>query len=485
MSRRSVLGPVLLRIREAVLLPGARRAVRLWWVGLPGWVQALAIYGLSRIVDAIILDRVARFQSAAILRQVFWLVPGTDPNGTPGYLGFVSLWDGEWYHLIARDGYPEVLPRDETGTVPQNPWAFYPLYPYLVRFLMGITGASWPLTASLVALASGALAVVLMRSVVARVAGPSLALWTVALFVSFPSAPVLQLAYTESLSLLLLLGVLWTLQRGWYLSTAVLVLLVGLSRPIAVPLAAVIGIHLLRHLYGWFRWRRAAGPRGRGATGDAALTGDGAGVAIPDGVGAGTPDGESAGTPAPDGARAGTPDGEAFGRPPSLRSLATLFVATVAAGLAAVLWPLIAWARTGERNAYLETMAAWRSHANMAPFYPWWANARLWLGDWGGPLFLAALLIVLALWLTGPRARVISGDLRVWVIAYLGYLGAVLDVHTSVARYLLLLFPLGTLLAAASPSRAFRWSLVLASTAAQIVWVVWLWRISAPPEWPP
>ena len=51
--------------------------------------------------------------------------------------------------------------------------------------------------------------------------------------------------------------------------------------------------------------------------------------------------------------------------------------------------------------------------------------------------------------------------------------------------FLLLLFPLGTLLAAASPSRAFRWAVVGSFTAAQIVWLVWLWRISAPPEWPP
>lgn len=424
--------PHVVSLREVFLLTGARRWLGVWWARLPGWGQALVIYGLSRIVDAVILSRVARFQPAAVLSQVGWLTEGTDPAGTPGYFGFVSLWDGEWYHKVAEYGYPDSVPRDDLGNVQQNAWAFYPLYPTLVRLLMGVTGAGWPVTASLVALVCGGVAAVIMRSLVEPLAGRSLALWTVMLFVAFPTAPVLQLAYTESLSLALLLGVLWTLQRGWYLGTAGLMLLVGLARPIAVPLAVVIGVHLLRQLY---RWRRA-------------------------------------------------PAGE-VGPPIGRGSLLRLFVATAAAGAASVAWPVIAWRGTGEPNAYLETMSAWRDQANTTPFYPWWANARLWFGDWGGPLALAVVLVVLTLWLTGPRARLIAGDLRVWVVAYLGYLAAVLDLSTSLPRYLLLLFPLGTLLAAASPSRAFRWAVVGSFTAAQIVWLVWLWRISAPPEWPP
>src|SRR3712207_7924031 len=55
-----------------------------------------------------------------------------------------------------------------------------------------------------------------------------------------------------------------------------------------------------------------------------------------------------------------------------------------------------------------------------------------------------------------PISRVVAGDLRVWCVCYVGYLLAVLDPVTSLVRYLLLLFPLGTVLAATSRSRAFR-----------------------------
>ena len=344
--------PHVVSLREVFLLTGARRWLGVWWARLPGWGQALVIYGLSRIVDAVILSRVARFQPAAVLSQVGWLTEGTDPAGTPGYFGFVSLWDGEWYHKVAEYGYPDSVPRDDLGNVQQNAWAFYPLYPTLVRLLMGVTGAGWPVTASLVALVCGGVAAVTMRSLVEPLAGRSLALWTVMLFVAFPTAPVLQLAYTESLSLALLLGVLWTLQRGWYLGTAGLMLLVGLARPIAVPLAVVIGVHLLRQLY---RWRRA-------------------------------------------------PAGE-VGPPIGRGSLLRLFVATAAAGAASVAWPVIAWRGTGEPNAYLETMSAWRDQANTTPFYPWWANARLWFGDWGGPLALAVVLVLTMLIVAGLQLR--------------------------------------------------------------------------------
>ena len=65
------------------------------------------------------------------------------------------------------------------------------------------------------------------------------------------------------------------------------------------------------------------------------------------------------------------------------------------------------------------------------------------------------------------------------------YLLLVLDPSTSLPRYLLPLFPLGTLLAGASPSRAYRRSLAVAFFAGQVVWVSWLWRFSPPTDWPP
>ena len=81
----------------------------------------------------------------------------------------------------------------------QNEWAFYPLFPTTVRTVRQVLGTEWALTASFVAMICGALAVLVMYSLVQHTAGRSAALWTVALFCFFPSAAVLQLAYYRGL----------------------------------------------------------------------------------------------------------------------------------------------------------------------------------------------------------------------------------------------------------------------------------------------
>jgi hypothetical protein len=314
-------------------------------------------------------------------------------------------------------------------------------------------GVGWPVAASIVAVSCAAGAAVLMRSLLEPRVGRDLALWTVVLFLAFPSSPILQLAYTESLSILLLVAALWALQREWYILLPIIVILIGLSRPIAVPLAVVIGLHLLRRVWQHHRFRTMASTSAGAAMAEAP-------------------------------ARTVTTR-IAPARPLTVGTFFSLSLAAVTAGIAAVLWPIIAWWSTGERNAYLETMGSWRSQTNRTPLSPWWANSQFFLGAWIGPLTLILVLGLLLWWMSSSYARVIAGDLRVWVLSYVAYLLLVLDPHTSLVRYLVLLFPLGTVLAAASESKAYRRTLVVAFLAGQVVWVAWLWRFVPPSDWPP
>ena len=79
--------------------------------------------------------------------------------------------------------------------------------------------------------------------------------------------------------------------------------------------------------------------------------------------------------------------------------------------------------------------------------------SQYFLGEWVGPATLVVVVILTVWVLTRPAARVIAGDLRTWVVCYLGYLAVVLDPSTSVPRYLLLLFPIGTVLPRPRPPR--------------------------------
>ncbi len=406
------------------------------WAARPGWQQALIVLALTRLFDALVLGVVARFQA-----QSLW----TGPD--PGYLGMVSLWDGDWYRRIAETGYPAALPVGADGQVSQNAWAFYPLYPLLGRSVSTLLGVSWPVAASVVSLACAAGAVVLMRDLVERTCGPRLALWTVVLFCVYPAAPVLQLAYAESTAMLLLVCLLWCLGRGSYLTAVPVVLLLGVTRPVAVPAAVVVGVHLVRLVHR--RWRRAGA------------------------------------SPVPLGMDGGGPIGVAGGGPVGRGTLVRAGVLTLAAGVAIGLWPLVAAVVTGSPRAYTDTELAWRTSHSLLPFLPWLDVSRYLLGSVLGPVVLVLLLAGTAGWLASRRARVIAGDLRVWVVAYLGYLLVVFDPFTATFRLLLPLFPLGTLLAAASRSPAYRRALAVFGLLTQVVWLAWLWRFSPPADWPP
>lgn len=386
---------------------------------VPDWGWVLLVYAASRLFTGVLVARTARSQA-----------PSDMSGPDPGYLSMTSLWDGYWYRRIAEGGYPPEVPRDAAGLAFQNEWAFYPLFPYLARTVMSVTGTGWLLAASTVSLLLGAAAVVVMHRLVARVGDRRLAFGAVLLFCCFPTAPVLQFAYTESLATLLVVSCLYLLVTRRYLAAVPVVLALGLSRPVALPFALVVGLHVLG------RWLARRGGR------------------------------------------------ESFPRSEVASSL-SLGVVSVGAGF---LWPALVWAATGQRDGYTDTMAAWRSGADVVPFRPWWDNSRFLVGERAGPLLLAVVLTVFTAVVLSRWGRRIGSDLQAWCLAYVAYLLAVLDPFTSTFRYLLLLFPFGAIVTAMVPRRwtpfwLVTWTLVL--LVLQVRWVETLWHFTPPSDWPP
>ena len=203
-------------------------------------LRVLAAYALCRAFSVVLIAIVARYQT-----PMAW----TGPH--PNYFSMTVLWDGFWYGQIAQVGYPSSLPVDAvTGAVRQNAWAFYPAFPMMSRFLMRVTGLGFPVVASTLALLLGFGAAVLMGLLLRDRVGPKVALAAVVVFAACPVSPSLQIAYTESLAILLLCGFLWAVGKERWILTAGLALLIGLSRAMALPLAvvALVGVFL--------RWRR-------------------------------------------------------------------------------------------------------------------------------------------------------------------------------------------------------------------------------------
>ncbi|WP_369044935.1 hypothetical protein [Sinomonas sp. P10A9] len=412
------------RVPQEVRPTGLHAALGRWVRGaagrfkeLPWWVQVLAVYAASRVTSFCIL-------SAAALQQ------GTNPwfPPVPDYWHFVQIWDSEWYGRIVQNGYPSVLPHAATGEVEQNSWAFYPVFPLLVRALAGIPGMPWQAWAQVVALLAGFAAAVVLYRLFRHRADHADALWGVALVAFFPISAILQIPYAESLGLLFLAwALLWIVERR-YLSAIPVVVVMALTRPVGVPFALMIGMLFLVRL----ARRRAEG----------------------------------------------TTPGE----------LGRLFALGIAAVAAAMAWPAIAWMATGQPDAYTATETVWRGGGTLIPFLPWFDTGQYLFGPALGLVAPVALVALAALYFTSAHVRRIGLEMEMWCVAYVVYLLAFLHPQTSTFRMMLPLFPLALAAAGLSSSRAYRWATLVLFVLLQIVWVVWLWVWAQLPgggDWPP
>lgn len=396
------------------------RAATSRFAAFPWWVQVLTVYAAGRVVSFCIL-------AAAALQQGVnpWFAP------QPDYWHFVQIWDSEWYGRIVQNGYPSALPHSPTGEVQENAWAFYPVYPLLVRALSGLPGLPWQVWAQVVALVAGFAAAVVLYRLFRHRAEHADALWGVAFVAFFPISAILQIPYAESLGLLVLAwALLWVVERR-YLAAMPVVALTALTRPVGVPFAlmlcGLLAVRLLR--------RRAGGGPERTTAGELARLGG---------------------------------------------------LAAVGVGSAAA-WPLIAWAVTGVPDAYTATETVWRG-GPLVPFLPWFETGQYLFGPVLGAIAPFVLVALAALYFTSAHVRRIGLEMQLWCVAYVAYLLAVLHPQTSTFRMMLPLFPLALATAALSRSRAYRWAVLVLFTLLQIVWVVWLWVWAQLPgggDWPP
>lgn len=400
------------------LLALARRA--------PWWLSVLALYAASRVVSTGILLHFASRQRANA-----WT------TAQPDYLDFARLWDGHWYWIIAAGGYPDAIPRDEAGFATENAFAFMPVYPFVVRGVMVLTGLEFAAAAVAVSVVAGAVAALLFHRLMRTWLDERASLLATALLCLAPISPILQVAYAESLHLAMLLGALLLLVERRYAPLAVLVTLMALTRPSG--LAFAFGLALL-FLWRWRRDRRAIEP-------------------FP------------------------------------VRERVDLAVVTVIAGLAGLAWPGIVALATGDLAGYTDTELAWRrpyiGPVELVPFTAWWQGAQWWLGVVVGPLALALVLGAATASFALPQMRRMPVALRCWIIAYAVYLLAVFFPQSSTFRLLLPLAPVLGAVAAGALGVRPRWLrtalvvlLLAASVAGQYGWVHIAWWIDGI-DWTP
>lgn len=159
---------------------------------------------------------------------------------TPGWLSPLANWDPSHYLHLAQSGY-----------TPDNPSnAFYPLWPLILR--IGLTGGVADIVAgSLLATVLSFLAVVALHELSEARFGRPTADRVGWLIYSAPCAHVFNVPYSESLCLLLLVGVFWFWDRGQLILACTLAFLVSLARPVGAFIVPALFVE------GWFGAHRA------------------------------------------------------------------------------------------------------------------------------------------------------------------------------------------------------------------------------------
>lgn len=342
----------------------------------------LAVFAVTRLVDVILIVIAARQQIALSAGASGAGYKIWEPSpASPGYGGVASNWDGQWYFSIATDGYPSTIPRDPAGQAVQNQWGFYPVYPLLAGAIMRITGLSFVVVAPLLSTLLGAAAVIVMYRLINQCAGRFAASATVLLTCTYMAAPAMQIAYTESLALLLVCTALLLLRNrryGWLVLTLVTL---ALTRAVALAFVPVLIFH------GISRYRRRAE--------------------------------------------------EPFPLPDRWRVAGLAFLGIAVTGL----WPVIAAITTGDPAAYTQTMSSWSNTGTLRvliefPVFAWTTGGAT------GVAVLLGLIALIATIVLHRGARAWGPEVRAWAGFYPLYLLLATAAGSSNIRHLLLAFPL-------------------------------------------
>jgi len=189
-----------------------------------------------------------------LVLKLVYVALGLIWNPGSAWLSIFHRNDSAWYELIARQWYPSLPPQSGHESV----FAFFPLYPLLLRLLMQFT-VSYLTAAMLLNLVCGSLWIFLTFRLLQQRGWHEREIFRFLVFFQLlPFHHFLHVFYTESLFLLLLTGLLYFMERrqpAWVFFTALLLVLcrpTGLIYAATVPLL-YFGSFEPKPIADWFR----------------------------------------------------------------------------------------------------------------------------------------------------------------------------------------------------------------------------------------
>ncbi|WP_323376081.1 hypothetical protein [Streptomyces sp. RB17] len=162
-------------------------------------------------------------------------------RGHPLVRSLAHSWDSRWYLHIAAQGYGHKIWITPQGAV-QSDWAFFPLYPGLIRALTTVLPFTPGQAALLIAWTAAGVAAYGVYAIGHHLYGRGVATALVALWAAMPHSVELTIAYTESLFAALAVWSLYCVLKGRWLWAGALAALAGLSRPSGFAVAVAVSL---------------------------------------------------------------------------------------------------------------------------------------------------------------------------------------------------------------------------------------------------
>jgi len=213
-------------VEEDLAVEAPERAETLW-AKAGGWNGALTAVG---ILAATRIGQVA---------MLLWL--GAASQDDVSLRARLLVWDAGWFLRVAINGYPQGYTYGGQGQLEANELAFFPLYPMLIRAgdALGMDAGTAAIGVSWLASIGAAIALHLLgTSLYSKRAGWAL----VAICCSAPLSVVLSMAYSESLFLALVAGMLVAAHRKVWWAAGLLGLGAALTRPTGAAAAVALAV---------------------------------------------------------------------------------------------------------------------------------------------------------------------------------------------------------------------------------------------------
>lgn len=194
------------------------------------------------ILKLFIVWRLGLFAATYIGSLIFPLIPNgglgaIGPNKQFNFWASWAQWDGGHYYTIATSGYIE-----------PNKFAFFPLYPLLVKVLSFFLFGHTLLAGLIISNVAFILFLYILKNVVETQFGKKAAINTVITYLVFPTTFFAVSYYSESLFLLLVALALKLIQKKKIYLAAITVALTSLTRLIGVFLIIPIIFYVFKNL---------------------------------------------------------------------------------------------------------------------------------------------------------------------------------------------------------------------------------------------